>query len=128
VAYTWSRFVFVDDPRFNGNRIPGAPEHFVRAELRYDHTCGFWIAPGVEVVPSGYFVTSENDARTDAYTLFNVRMGYTYKPWNLEVYFEGRNLTNATYASSVVVDAANKRFFEPGDGRAFYGGVAWRWK
>jgi iron complex outermembrane recepter protein len=128
VAYTWSRFVFVDDPRFGGNRLPGAPDHFVRAELRYDHTCGFWIAPGVEVVPHGYFVTSENDARTEAYTLFNVRMGYAYKPWNLEVFFEGRNLTNATYASSVVVDAANKRFFEPGDGRAFYGGVAWRWK
>jgi iron complex outermembrane receptor protein len=128
VAYTWSRFVFVDDPTFGGNRLPGAPEHFVRAELRYDHTCGFWFAPGVEVVPHGYFVTSQNDARTEAYTLFNVRMGYTYKPWNLEVYFEGRNLTNATYASSVVVDAANKRFFEPGDGRAFYGGVAWRWK
>ena len=128
VAYTWSRFVFVDDPRFGDNRLPGAPDHFVRAELRYDHTCGFWIAPGVEVVPHGYFVTSENDARTEAYTLFNVRMGYAYKPWNLELFFEGRNLTNATYASSVVVDAANKRFFEPGDGRAFYGGVAWRWK
>jgi iron complex outermembrane receptor protein len=128
VAYTWSRFVFVDDPTFDGNRLPGAPEHFVRAELRYDHWCGFWIAPGVEVVPHGYYVTSANDARTQAYTLFNVRMGYTYKPWRLEVYFEGRNLTDATYASSVVVDSANRRFFEPGDGRAFYGGVAWRWK
>ena len=127
-AYTWSRFVFVDDPVFGSNRLPGAPEHFIRAELRYDHTCGFWIAPGIEIVPKGYFVNSANDASTDAYTLFNVRMGYTYKPWNLEVYFEGRNLTNATYASSVVVDDANRRYFEPGDGRAFYGGVAWRWK
>lgn len=128
VAYTWSRFVFVDDPVFGSNRIPGAPEHFIRAELRYDHTCGFWFAPGVEVVPAGYFVDSPNTTTTDAYTLLTIRMGYTHKPWNLDVYFEGRNLTNATYASSVVVDSATKRFYEPGDGRAFYGGVAWRWR
>jgi len=128
VAYTWSRFVFVDDANFGDNRLPGAPEHFVRAELRYDHASGFWVAPGIEVVPHGYFVNSENNTRTEAYTLFNVRMGYNYKPWNLEVYVEGRNLTNAVYASSVVVDSANRRFFEPGDGRAFYGGVAWRWR
>jgi hypothetical protein len=28
----------------------------------------------------------------------------------------------------VQVDAANRRFYEPGDGRAFYGGIQWRWK
>jgi iron complex outermembrane receptor protein len=127
-SYTWSRFVFVDDANFGNNDLPGAPRHFILAELRYDHTCGFWIAPGVEVVPHGYYVNSENNARTQAYTLFNLRLGYDYKPWSLGVYFEGRNLANVTYASSVQVDAANRRFFEPGDGRAFYGGVQWRWK
>jgi iron complex outermembrane recepter protein len=127
-AYTWSRFVFVDDRNFGDNRLPGAPEHFIRAELRYDHRSGGWIAPGVEVVPHGYDVTSENDARTQAYTLFNVRAGYDHAPWGLGVFFEARNLTDATYASAVVVDAANKRFFEPGDGRAFYGGLQWRWQ
>jgi iron complex outermembrane receptor protein len=44
------------------------------------------------------------------------------------VFFEARNLTDKTYASSIVSDAADKRFFEPGDGRAFYGGLEWRWK
>jgi iron complex outermembrane receptor protein len=125
-AYTWSRFKFVDDVNFDDNDLPGAPRHFLRAELRYDHGSGAWVAPGVEVVPQGYFVNSQNDARTDAYTLFGVRAGYDYKPWKLGVFFEGRNLTNVTYASSVVVDAANRRFFEPGDGRAFYGGLQWR--
>ena len=80
-------------------------------------------------MPHGYFVNSENDARTEAYTLFNVahRLRRTSRG-SSSVFFEARNLTDATYASSVVVDAANKRFFEPGDGRAFYGGVAWRWQ
>jgi len=127
-AYTWSRFVFVDDANFGNNDLPGAPRHFVRGELRYDHRSGVWVAPNVEWVPQGYFVNSENLNRTSPYELVGIRLGYDYKPWNLSVFFEGRNLADATYVSSVVVDNANGRFFEPGDGRAFYGGVAWRFK
>ena len=129
-AYTWSRFKFVDDVNFGDNDLPGAPRHFLRAELRYDHRSGVWVAPGLEAVPTGYHVNSENISRdrTSAYALFNVRAGYDYKPWKLGVFFEARNLTDVTYASSVVVDAADKRFFEPGDGRAFYGGLEWRWR
>jgi iron complex outermembrane receptor protein len=127
-AYTWSRFVFVDDATFNNNDLPGAPRHFLRAELRYDHGSGFWFAPNVELVPEGYFVNSENRNRTSPYELVGVRVGYDYKPWNLSIFFEGRNLADVYYASSVQVDSANGRFFEPGDGRAFYGGVAWRWQ
>jgi len=127
-AYTFSRFVFVDDVNFGNNDLPGAPRHFLRGELRYDHGSGAWIAPNVEVVPHGYYVNSENNARTQAYTTFGTRLGYTYTPWQLSAFFEGRNLTNATYTSSVVVDAANRRFFEPADGRAFYGGLEWRFR
>jgi iron complex outermembrane receptor protein len=127
-AYTWSRFVFVDDANFGNNDLPGAPRHFVRGELRYDHSSGVWFAPNVEWVPQGYFVNSENLNRTSPYELVGVRMGYDYKPWNLSVFFEGRNLANVNYVSSVQADNANARFFEPGDGRAFYGGVSWRLK
>jgi iron complex outermembrane receptor protein len=128
VAYTWSRFVFVDDPLFNNNNLPGAPRHFIRAELRYDHLSGAWLAPGIEVVPNGYFVDNENTTRTPHYTLVNVRAGWDYAPWQLGVFFEARNVTDKQYVSSVVVNDATRRFFEPGDGRAFYGGVSWRWK
>lgn len=127
-AYTWSRFVFVDDPVFNGNDLPGAPEHYIRSELRYEHPVGFWVAPDVEWVPTSYVVNSENTARTEAYALFNVRLGYTYKPWNLSTFFEARNLADKQYISAVTVDDANGRFFLPGDGRGFYGGVSWRWR
>jgi iron complex outermembrane recepter protein len=127
-AYTWSRFVFVNDKNFGNNRLPGAPDHFVRAELRYDHASGVWVAPNAEATPQGYFVNSENDAGTRPYALLGLRAGYDYKPWNVGLIFEARNLTDVTYASSVVVDAANRRFFEPGDGRAFYGTLQWAWK
>jgi iron complex outermembrane receptor protein len=128
LAYTWSHFVFVDDAQFHHNQHPGAPAHFVRGELRYTHPVGLWIAPSVESTPAGYAVNSANTAQTDAYTLFHLRLGYDYTPWKVSAFFEARNLTDTRYAAAVTVDDANGRFFLPGDGRAFYGGVSWRWK
>ena len=127
-AYTYSRFVFVDDRTFNDNDIPGAPRHFIRSELRYTHLSGAWLAPNVEFVPTGYFVDSANTVRTPSYALFNIGAGYDYKPANVSLFFEARNLTNERYVSAVSVDNANGRFFDPGDGRAFYGGVSWRFR
>ncbi len=127
-AYTWSRFKFVDDVNFGNHDLPGAPAHFIQAELRYDHGSGFWMAPGLDIVPQGYFVNSENNARNHAYTLVNVRTGFEHKPTGLGVFFEARNLTDRNYAAAVAVDDANRRFFFPGDGRSFYGGISWRWR
>ncbi|MCS6925947.1 MAG: TonB-dependent receptor [Candidatus Binatia bacterium] len=127
-AYTWSRFVFVDDKQFGDNDLPGAPEHFIRGEVRYEHPLGLWFAPNVEIVPTGYFVTSENTVRTNPYTLVNVHLGYTVRPWNLEFFFEARNLADKQYISAVIVDSATGRFIQPGDGRAFYAGIHYRWR
>jgi len=127
-AYTWSRFVFVNDVNFGDNDLPGVPRHFIQAELRYDHASGFWMAPGLDFVPKGYFVNSQNDARNDSYTLVNVKAGLDHKPTGLGVFFEARNLTDTGYSAAVAVDDANRRFFFPGDGRSFYGGVSWRWR
>ena len=128
LAYTWSHFVFVNNPTFNNNYLPGAPIHNINTELRYDHSSGFWIAPGLEIVPLGYFVNSANTVKTPAYTLFNVKMGFEYKPWNVGIFFEGRNLTDKAFVSAVNVDDATGSYFFPGDQRGFYGSVAWRWK
>jgi outer membrane receptor protein involved in Fe transport len=46
----------------------------------------------------------------------------------MELLFEARNLTNKTYVSAVSVDSDNGRFFQPGERRAFYGGLRWRWR
>ena len=127
-AYTWSRFVFVNDVNFGNNDLPGVPPHFIQTELRYDHGSGFWMAPGLDIVPAGYFVNSENNARNHAYTLVNFKAGYEHKPTGLGVFFEARNLTDTTYAAAVATDDANRRFFFPGDGRSFYGGISWRWR
>jgi iron complex outermembrane receptor protein len=127
-AYTWSRFVFANDANFGDNDLPGAPRHFIQAELRYDHGSGLWLAPGLDIVPTGYFVNSQNDARNGSYTLVNVKAGFDHKPTGLGVFFEARNLTDTSYSAAVATDDANRRFFFPGDGRSFYGGVSWRWR
>jgi iron complex outermembrane receptor protein len=126
-AYTFSRFVFVNDPNFGGNDIPAAPRHYLQSELRYNHPSGFWFAPGLESAPRGYYVNSENTARAPGYTLGNIRAGYNYKPFNLELLFEARNLADKQYVAAAFVDAADGRYYQPGDGRSFYGGLRWRW-
>jgi iron complex outermembrane receptor protein len=127
-SYTWSRFVYVNDPTFGNNVIPGFPENYIRSEVRYDHPIGLWLAPNIEWVPNSYPVNSTNTARTEAYFLFNIGLGYTYKPWNLSATFMAQNLTNKSYISAVTVDDPNSRYFLPGDGRAFYGVVTWQWR
>jgi len=126
-AYTFSRFVFVNDRNFGNNDIPAAPRHYIQPELRYNHPTGFWFAPGIEAIPNSYFVDSANTARIPAHTLTNIRAGYAHKPLNLEVIFEARNLADKTYAAAAFVDAADGRYYQPGDGRSFYGGVRWKW-
>jgi iron complex outermembrane recepter protein len=127
LAYTYSRFRFVNNASFDNNIIPGAPAHFIRAELRYENALGFYVAPQVENVPKAYPVNSTNENFTSAYAIVGVQMGYTYKPWNTSVYFQGTNLANKSYISAVVTDDALGQSFYPGDGRGFYGGLQWRW-
>ncbi|HEU4806513.1 MAG TPA: TonB-dependent receptor, partial [Nitrobacter sp.] len=51
LAYTFNDFRFDNDTVFGNNLLPGAPRHFVRAELLYKHPSGFYIGPNLEWVP-----------------------------------------------------------------------------
>ena len=48
-------FFFDGDARYGNNRLPGAPPHYVRAELLYKHPNGFYAGPNVEWVPQAVF-------------------------------------------------------------------------
>ena len=85
------------------------------------------VAPQFENVPKRYFVNITNLNATSPYALVGIQMGYTYKPWNMSLYFQGANLANKSYISAVVTDDALGQSFYPGDGRGFYGGLQWRW-
>lgn len=124
LVYTWSDFTFVDDPIHGDNDLPGAPDHVVRAELRYQHPSGAWIAPNLDWSPSGYFVDSANTVENDAYTVLHLRGGYDWE--HLSLFVEIDNLTDERYSASVQVDSADGRFFEPADERSFAVGLRWR--
>ncbi len=129
VAYTFNDFRFDNDALFGNNLLPGAPRHFVRAELLYKHPSGFYIGPNLEWVPQGYYVDSANTLSTDAYAIYGLKAGFDDGE-RYSGYVEARNLANTSYiASSSIIDRANANspLFEPGTGRAVYAGFKVRW-
>ena len=130
-AYTFSNFRFDNDPTFRDNALPGAPRHYLRAELRYgvqeDQRDGWFIAPNVEWVPEAYHVDNANTAKTAAYALWGLRGGYTIREGG-RIFLEGRNLLDKTYiaSTSAATTAGTQALYNPGDGRAVYAGIEWR--
>lgn len=125
VAYTYSDFHFDNDATFGNNRLPGAPEHYVRAELLYKHPSGFSMGPNVEWVPKAYYVDSANTLDTQPYALLGFKMAFD-NGGRFSGYIEGRNLLDKHYISSTsIIDVATptSALFDPGDGRAIYAGL-----
>lgn len=129
VAYTFSDFRFHDDRVYGDNDIPGAPKHVLRAELRYGHASGWYAGPNVEWVPEGYYVDNANSLKTPAYALLGAKAGYDFGG-GLKAFIDGRNLLDKSYISNTGVAAsatASSALFNPGDGRAVYAGIEYRW-
>ena len=130
-TYNLSDFRFDDDPTYGTHRIAGTPVHLYKAELRYEHPRGFYAGVNVEWNVEKYPADEANSLFADPYALLGLRAGYrTVK--GLQTFFEARNLTSQVYAATVVpigdARAGNDTAsFNPGNGRAFYGGVSWIW-
>lgn len=128
-TYLFNDFRFDNDGDFGDNELPGVPRHYYRAELLYEHPCGFYAGPNVEWVPQSYFVDMDNSLEADGYALLGFKVGYR-TPKGISLFVEVKNLTDETYASTTGVlktAAANSAVFFPGDGRAVYAGVEWKW-
>lgn len=128
-AYTFSDFRFDNDRVYRDNDIPGAPRHYLRAELRYSHASGWYAGPNVEWVPQGYYVDNINSLKTDPYALLGAKAGYDFGD-GLKAFVDGRNLLDKTYISNTSVAASaitSPALFNPGDGRAVYAGLEYRW-
>ncbi len=129
MAYTLNDFRFDNDAKFGTNLLPGAPRHYLRAELLYKNPNGFYVGPNVEWVPQAYYVDSANTQQTEPYALLGLKAGIdSGGPYS--IYIEGRNILNKTYiASASIIDkaTASSPLFEPGTGRAVYAGMKVRW-
>lgn len=129
LAYTFSDFRFDDDTLYGDNELPGAPRHYVRAELLYRHPSGVFAGPNVEWVPEAYYVDNANTFMSEEYAIWGAKIGYENERFS--AYIEGRNLSDKAYVSSASIsdnlNGNDANVFEPGTGRAIYGGVSVKW-
>ncbi len=129
-VYLWNHFRFDGDGAFGNNALPGIPPHYYRAELVYEHPSGFFAGPNVEWVPLKYNIDSAETLFADPYALLGFKIGYRSQR-GFSFFLEAKNLTDKRYAATTgVISRAtpfNQAQFLPGDGRAFYGGIEWRW-
>lgn len=128
-AYTFNDFRFDGDRAFGNNRLPGAPRHYLRGELMYRHPAGFYLGPNVEWVPEAFFADNANRMKTSSYALLGFKAGYEHAS-GVSFFLDGRNLTDRKYIASTSVTAIatiNSALFEPGTGRAVYGGLRYKW-
>lgn len=129
--FLWNDFHFARDATYGDRRLPGIPPFYYRAELLYEHPCGFYVGPNVEWSPQAYAVDLARTTFADPYALLGLKIGYRTKK-GVSFFVEERNLTDEVYASSTGVVqnaslAGQASAFLPGDGRAFYGGVEFKW-
>ena len=129
LAYTLNDFHYDGDASFSDNDLPGAPRHFVRAELLYKHPSGLFFGPNTEWVPQAYYVDSANTQKTASYAIWGLKLGFD-NGGPFSAYIEGRNLSDVAYIASVSITdlaAPTSALFEPGTGRAVYAGLKYRW-
>ena len=99
-----------------GNKIPGTYKNRAYAEVSWRHpNTGFFTA-FEGVYSSKAYVNDVNTESANAYTVFNWRGGFQQKinNWSLSEFVRIDNLANRNYVSSVKVNDANNRFYEPG--------------
>ncbi|KRD95874.1 ligand-gated channel [Bosea sp. Root381] len=125
LAYTYQDFRFDNDPVRGNNRLAGAPRHLVNATLQFQATEAWMLQASLRWNPEKTPVDNMNTLYADPYALLDLRTEYRINE-SFTVFGEVSNLFDKTYASStLVVDQAraDQAAFQPGTGRAVFGGV-----
>ncbi|MDQ2735790.1 MAG: TonB-dependent receptor, partial [Pseudomonadota bacterium] len=100
-----------------GNRLPGVASRNGFAELAWQPRTawgGFTLA--AELIHTGKIYASDaNDDAAASATVFNVRssLAQEFDRWKITELLRLDNATDKRYAGSVIVNDANKRYFEP---------------
>jgi iron complex outermembrane receptor protein len=134
----FDEYIDKDGNDFSGNEVPGLAPKQAQGSIRFgpsewfleigtEYTASMQVNDAnVDNVVAGVPLTSTSARPTNAYTLFDVRVGgNALQVGGLEVSpFGGvQNLGDKTYVSSVAINAFGNRFYEPGPGRTFYVGA-----
>jgi len=126
-AYTYANYRFtdftVDTSNYAGNRIPGIPRQTLQAS-------GTWRSAVATLVTEATLADrmAVNDANSESspgYAIFNARIvtSGSLGRSGAELTLGAQNLFNKRYVSSVSVNAAGGKFYEPGAQRSVYVGL-----
>lgn len=123
-VYQYNDFRFRSDAQYGNNRLPVAPKHLYRAELRLG-TDALNVAPAVEWVPQGAWADYANTLRVDGYATLGLTAEAQLRD-GLSLFVDARNLTGTDAVGDIsAVVAANPAsvIFYPIERRALFGGL-----
>lgn len=109
-----------------GNRIPGIPRFTAFAELAWAHK-PWGLESALELRHVGDMpVDDRNSDFAPASTVFNLRVSLRQvrDRWTFREFLRVDNLADRNYVGSVIVNEANRRFFEPAPGRTWLLGAS----
>ena len=113
-----------------GNRLPGVPDRAAWTELKWAHASGVYAAAEVKY-QGRIFANDVGTEWAEAVTLLGARIGVAqlWRGAKWSVFVRGDNLSGKTYAGTVIVNEANRRYYEPAAGRTWLAGasvaIAW---
>ncbi|MFA7666549.1 MAG: TonB-dependent receptor [Burkholderiaceae bacterium] len=130
LAWTWTDAQFRDyrslsGEDLSGKSLPGVPRSSLYAELEWRHAASGFVTALEARWNARVFVDDLNSAAADSFSSVDWRLGYDWRgaQWRVTPYLRIDNLFDREYVGSVVVNAANGRFYEPAPGRAVFAGV-----
>jgi iron complex outermembrane recepter protein len=126
-AYTYANYRFidftVDTAHYAGNRIPGIPRQTLQASAALRSALATFVTEAS--IADRMAVNDANSERSPGYAIFNARIvtSATLGRSGAELTLGAQNLFNKQYVSSVSVNAAGGKFYEPGSQRSVYVGL-----
>ena len=126
-AYTYANYRFidftVDTSRYAGNRIPGIPRQTLQASGTWRSRVAAFVTEAT--LADRMAVNDANSASSPGYAIFNARIvtSASLGRSGAELTLGAQNLFDTRYVSSVSVNAAAGKFYEPGAQRSVYVGL-----
>ena len=128
--YRFREYSFTDTAGthvLDGRALTGIPDNWLHLMVRAQPAAvvGAW-AEVQQTYSSGYLVSDVSNTRTSPWWSTNVRMGWDGKVGGIRLapFIGINNAFNHLYVSSVVINAARDRFYEPAPGRNVYLGLS----
>ena len=126
-SYTYANYRFVDftvgTADYAGNKIPGIPRQTFQATITLRSALATLVTEAN--VADRMFVNDANSESSPGYAIFNARIisGAFWQGSGAELVGGVQNLFDTPYVSSVSVNAAAGKFYEPGSQRSVYFGL-----